>query len=304
MAHRIANILTIAGSDSSGGAGIQADLKTFSALGAYGASVITALTAQNTRGVHAVFVPPVDIVAAQLDAVFRDLRLDAVKIGMLASRDNVLAVAEALQRWRPRFVVLDPVMVSSSGRRLLASDAIIALREVLIPHVTLLTPNLAEAAVLLDQGHAVDDEQMVAQGQALRALGVQAVLMKGGHLAGEQSPDWLVEAGGKAKFGAARVPTRSTHGTGCTLSAAIAVLRPQRLDLPTAVSDAKSYLTNALIHADRLSVGGMALRDTGESAAAAPARPAPEPLRPDAPDSHAEAIAFGHGPVHHFHPFW
>ena len=293
MAQRIPNILTIAGSDSSGGAGLQADLKTFSALGTYGASVITALTAQNTLGVHAVFVPPVEIIAAQLDAVFRDLRLDAVKIGMLANRDNVLAVAEALARWQPRFVVLDPVMISTSGHRLLTPDAVAALRERLLPRVTLLTPNLAEAAALLDCAEALDNEQMVAQGHTLRELGVPAVLVKGGHLAGAQSPDWLVEADGQAKFGAARVPTRSTHGTGCTLSAAIAALRPQRLDLATAVSDAKSYLTKALLHADRLSVGGG--WDTAASGSEGTAR---------ASQLTTAADTVGHGPVHHFHPYW
>ncbi|WP_347554466.1 bifunctional hydroxymethylpyrimidine kinase/phosphomethylpyrimidine kinase [Robbsia sp. KACC 23696] len=300
MAPRIPNILTIAGSDSSGGAGLQADLKTFSALGSYGASVVTALTAQNTLGVHAVFVPPVEIVAAQLDAVFRDLRLDAVKIGMLANRDNVLAVAEALARWRPRFVVLDPVMISTSGHRLLDPDAVNALRAHLLPRVSLLTPNLAEAAALLDCIEAGDNEEMVAQAQALREIGAPAVLMKGGHLAGAQSPDWLVEAGSQAKFGAARVPTRSTHGTGCTLSAAIAALRPQRPDLATAVSDAKSYLTNALIQADRLSVGGGPERETEATGATA----ASDTAASAHPATLGADSLQGHGPVHHFHHYW
>lgn len=302
MTQRIPNILTIAGSDSSGGAGLQADLKTFSALGTYGASVVTALTAQNTLGVHAVFVPPVEIVAAQLDAVFRDLRLDAVKIGMLANRDNVLAVAEALARWRPRFVVLDPVMISTSGHRLLAPDAVAALRAHLLPRVTLLTPNLAEAAALLDCDEADDDAQMVAQGQALQHLGLPAVLVKGGHLAGAQSPDWLVEADRHTQFGAARVATRSTHGTGCTLSAAIAALRPQCPDLATAVADAKAYLTNALLHADRLSVGGGSHLEATPDAADSASVPAGSVSIDTA--LNRDETARGHGPVHHFHRYW
>lgn len=262
------NVLTIAGSDSSGGAGIQADLKTFSALGAYGASVVTALTAQNTLGVGAIHVPPTDFVAAQLDAVFTDLRIDAVKVGMLANAGIVRAVAAALRRYQPATVILDTVMLSKSGHALLAADAVQALREALLPLATLITPNLPEAAVLLDEPEAHDEESMVRQALALRARGAQAVLIKGGHLGGSHSPDWLVEAGGSAKLSAARVATRATHGTGCTLSAAIAALRPQRPDLPSAVNEAKAYLTQALLRAERLQVGR------------------------------------GIGPVHHFHRWW
>lgn len=266
--HPIPNVLTIAGSDSGGGAGIQADLKTFSALGTYGASVITALTAQNTHGVTAVYVPPVTIVAAQIDAVLSDIAIDAIKIGMLANADIVRAVAAALRRYRPRHVILDTVMISKSGHALLAEDAIAVLRDELLPLATLITPNLPEAAALLGVEEARDEAGMVQQGLALRGLGAQAVLMKGGHLGGRHSPDWLVEAGGNTPFDGVRVPGVATHGTGCTLSSAIAALCTQRPDLPAAIGDAKRYLTQALMQADRLSVGS------------------------------------GIGPVHHFHPWW
>ncbi|WP_338861242.1 bifunctional hydroxymethylpyrimidine kinase/phosphomethylpyrimidine kinase [Mycetohabitans rhizoxinica] len=255
MEHQIPNVLTIAGSDPSGGAGIQADLKTFSALGAYGAAAITALTVQNTRGVTAVHPVSADVVAAQLDAVLSDLRIDAVKIGMLANAAIVRAVAIALERYRPAHVVLDTVMLSSSGCPLLEPDALGALRERLLPLASIITPNLHEAAALLDQPVATDEAQMARQGDALHALGARAVLIKGGHLPGEFSPDWLIEANHHTRLAGARVNVTGTHGTGCTLSAAIAALRPQRLDLANAVSDAKTYLTQALIQSTRLSVG-------------------------------------------------
>jgi hydroxymethylpyrimidine/phosphomethylpyrimidine kinase len=264
----IPNVLTIAGSDSGGGAGIQADLKTFSALGTYGASVVTALTAQNTRGVAAIHAPPAAFVTAQLEAVFDDIRIDAVKIGMLANADIVRAVAAALRRYQPPHIILDTVMISKSNHALLAPDAVAALREELLPLCALLTPNLPEAAALLGEAPARDEAAMVRQGQALRRLGAKAVLVKGGHLDGEHSPDWLITAEGNARFGAGRVPVRNTHGTGCTLSAAIAALRPQRPDLASAVNEAKAYLTNALTQGVRLSVGE------------------------------------GIGPVHHFHAWW
>lgn len=268
MTHAIPNVLTIAGSDPSGGAGIQADLKTFSALGAYGAAAITALTIQNTHGVSAVHPVPADVVAAQLDAVFDDLCIDAVKIGMLANKSIVHAVADVLERRRPAHIVLDTVILPSSGRALLAPDALDALRDRLLPLASLITPNLHEVAALLGQPVATDETQMVRQGDALRALGAHAVLLKGGHLPGEFSPDWLIEASRHTRLAGARVKVASTHGTGCTLSAAIAALRPQRLDLANAVSDAKTYLTQALIQSPRLLVG------------------------------------HGTGPVHHFHAWW
>jgi hydroxymethylpyrimidine/phosphomethylpyrimidine kinase len=265
----IPNVLTIAGSDPSGGAGIQADLKTFSALGAYGMSVLTGLTAQNTHGVRSVHAVPTKFVADQLDALVGDVRIDAVKIGMLTNAEVVDTVAAALAAHRPPFVVLDPVMVAKSGDRLLAADAVVHLRDVLIKHVDLITPNLPEAADLLGVAEATSEEEMRGQAAALAALG-PAVLLKGGHLAGAESPDLLTTAAGEApaRLTARRVATTNDHGTGCTLSAAIAALRPQRDGWLAAVTDAKAYLTRALAAAARLDVGT------------------------------------GHGPVHHFHAWW
>jgi len=265
----IYNVLTIAGSDSGGGAGIQADLKTFSALGVYGASVVTALTAQNTHGVRAVHAPDSAFVAAQLDAVFEDIRIDAVKIGMLATADIARAVATALRRYGPPHIVLDTVMLSKNGHALLAPDAVAVLRDDLLPLAGLVTPNLDEAAALLGtHARASDEAAMCKQGEALRALGARAVLMKGGHLGGGESPDWLIDGTGAHRLGAARIAVKQTHGTGCTLSAAIAALRPQRPDWLGAVADAKAYLVDALRESTRLDVGT------------------------------------GIGPLHHFHRWW
>jgi len=264
----VAIALTIAGSDSGGGAGIQADLKTFSALGVYGASVITALTAQNTLGVRAIHAAPPDFVAAQLDAVAEDLRIDAVKIGMLGSPAVIEAVAAGLERYRPPAVVLDPVMVAKSGDRLLAEEAIGALRQRLLPLATVVTPNLPEAAVLLGEASAASEAEMLAQGPRLRALGAPAVLLKGGHLEGPQSTDFLFSGSGALRFESPRVATRNTHGTGCTLSSAIAALLARGRALADAVRDAKAYLDGALAAADTLGVGA------------------------------------GRGPVHHFHALW
>jgi hydroxymethylpyrimidine/phosphomethylpyrimidine kinase len=269
MTRTIHNVLTIAGSDSSGGAGIQADLKTFSALGVYGASVITALTAQNTHGVRAVHAPDSAFVTAQLDAVFEDIRIDAVKIGMLANADIVRAVAAALRRYQPARVVLDTVMLSKNGHALLAPDAAYALREELLPLAGLVTPNLDEAAALVGaDAPAADETAMRQQGEALRALGARAVLMKGGHLGGAQSPDWLIDATGSYRLGAARIDVKQTHGTGCTLSAAIAALITERPNWLDAVTEAKAYLVGALRESTRLQVGS------------------------------------GIGPLHHFHRWW
>jgi len=269
MTHPIPNVLTIAGSDSGGGAGIQADLKTFSALGAYGASVITALTAQNTRGVTGVHAPDAAFVTAQLDAVFDDIRIDAVKIGMLANAAIVHAVADALRRFAPRFVVLDTVMISKSSHALLAPDAVDALRDALLPLATVVTPNLPEAAALLGDAAATTEDDMVRQGHALLRTGARAVLMKGGHLPdAAASPDWLVDAAHTLRLGGTRVPVGNTHGTGCTLSSAIAALLPQQPDLDSAVREAKAYLTGAIAASGQLDVG------------------------------------HGVGPVHHFHRWW
>ena len=268
MTRPIPNVLTIAGSDSGGGAGIQADLKAFSALGAYGASVITALTAQNTRGVTAIHTPDPAFVTAQLDAVFDDIRIDAVKIGMLANASIVRAVADALRRHQPKHVVLDTVMISKSNHALLAPEAVDAVRSELLPLADLLTPNLPEAAALLGTSSATDEAAMVDQGEALRRLGARAVLMKGGHLAAADSPDWLIQESGTMRLAGPRVPVKNTHGTGCSLSSAIAALIPQRDDLASAVADAKAWLTGALEQSGRLDVG------------------------------------HGVGPVHHFYRWW
>jgi hydroxymethylpyrimidine/phosphomethylpyrimidine kinase len=229
----IPNLLTIAGSDPSGGAGIQADLKTFSALGGYGMSVLTGLTAQNTRGVVGVHPVPAAFVTQQLDAVFDDVRVDAVKIGMLATADVVSAVARVLAERRPPFVVLDPVMVAKSGDRLLQADAVATLRGVLLPIVDLVTPNLPEAADLLGEPEATDESTMEAQAKALAALG-PAVLVKGGHLGGAESPDLLLERDATApvRLTTGRVVTTSTTRHRCTLSSAIAALRPRGHDRP------------------------------------------------------------------------
>lgn len=248
--------LTIAGSDSSGGAGIQADLKTFSALGVYGASVITALTAQNTQGVRAVHVPPAQFIAAQCDAVFADLDIGAVKTGMLADRDIVLAVADALAARPGLPVVVDPVMVATSGDRLLAPEAIAAVRDVLMRRADLITPNLPEAAALLETEQvACDERAMITQGEALLQAGARAVLIKGGHGAGSEAVDFLLMPGAAHRFAAPRIATRNTHGTGCTLSAAITGYLSLGLSLVEAVAAAKRYLTQALYAGRTLGVG-------------------------------------------------
>ena len=264
--------LTIAGSDSSAGAGIQADLKTFAALGVYGASVITALTAQNSAGVHAIHEVPAQFVGAQLDAVFSDLDVAAIKIGMVSSRAIVEAIAAGLERWRGckgvRNVVLDPVIAASSGASLLAPDAVDALKRLLVPRALVLTPNLSEAAALLDAPIAGNETEMREQGERLLALGARAVLIKGGHAAGAESVDLLIEPTASTRLVADRIATENTHGTGCTLAAAIAAGLARGLPLPEAVRAAKSYVTAALAAAERIKVGS------------------------------------GHGPLHHFHAWW
>ena len=247
--------LTIAGSDSSGGAGIQADLKTFAALGVYGASAITALTAQNTTGVTGIHVVPPDVVRAQIEAVLDDLDVGAIKIGMVPARATMEAIADALARRPQANIVLDPVMVATSGARLMQADAVEALRVRLIPQAVLLTPNLPEAAALTGGAPAGGEAEMARQGEALLRLGARAVLVKGGHSGGETSVDILVDAQGVTRFSAPRIATRNTHGTGCTLSAAIAACLAKGADLREAVAMAKRYLTAALMAADRLAVG-------------------------------------------------
>jgi len=226
--------VTIAGSDSSGGAGIQADLKTFAAFGVYSASVITALTAQNTQGVVAIYDVPAGFIAAQVDAVFSDLTIDAVKIGMLFRSATTEAVAEGLARHHAKNIVLDPVMVASSGDSLLAHEAIESLRRLLIPRALVVTPNLLEAAALTDASLARNEKEMEVQAREILSLGARNVLIKGGHGQGDESVDLLIGQGEVVRLAAKRIVTKNTHGTGCTLSSAIAAgrRRPSRREAP------------------------------------------------------------------------
>jgi hydroxymethylpyrimidine/phosphomethylpyrimidine kinase len=260
--------LTIAGSDSSGGAGIQADLKTFAALGVYGASAITALTAQNTLGVTGIHPVPADFVTAQLEAVFADLDVGAVKIGMVADAAIIDAIAGALRSARPKAVVLDPVMVATSGDRLIAGSAVDALKAKLIPLASIITPNLPEAAALLNEEIASNADATEAQGRRLLALGARAVLIKGGHGEGPDSVDHLLTQDSVETLSAPRIATRNTHGTGCSLSSAIAAGLAKGEDLAIAVRNAKAFISAAIASADRFAVG------------------------------------HGHGPIHHFHRFY
>ncbi|HXX26185.1 MAG TPA: bifunctional hydroxymethylpyrimidine kinase/phosphomethylpyrimidine kinase [Pseudolabrys sp.] len=247
--------LTIASSDPGGGAGIQADLKTFAALGVYGVSVIAALTAQNTQGVSAIHDVPPDFIAAQIDAVFSDFNIAAVKIGMLGRVGAIEAVARGLTRHKARNIVLDPVMVASSGARLLANDAVGALKRLLVPRALVITPNLPEAAALTGASVARNEEEMEIQARALLELGVPNVLIKGGHGEGEESVDLLIGEDKVVRLAAKRVPTKNTHGTGCTLSSAIAARLAKDRDLIAAIQDAKAYVTAAIAAADQLEVG-------------------------------------------------
>jgi hydroxymethylpyrimidine/phosphomethylpyrimidine kinase len=260
--------LTIAGSDPSGGAGVQADLKTFAALGVYGASVLTALTAQNTQGVNAIQDVPPAFIAAQLDAVFADLKIRAVKIGMLSRSTVIDAVAAGLDRHRVKNVVLDPVMLATSGDALLVPAAVNALRQKLIPKALVITPNLPEAAALLGASVARNEREMEIQARELLVLGAKYVLIKGGHGTGDESVDLLVTLKETHRFAAKRVKTKNTHGTGCTLSSAVAAGLAKGLPLREAVRAAKTYVTGAIAAADKLKIG------------------------------------HGHGPLHHFYKTW
>jgi hydroxymethylpyrimidine/phosphomethylpyrimidine kinase len=250
----IPNALAIAGLDPSGGAGILADVKTFSALGAYGTAVLTAVTAQSTRGVTAVRQLDPELVTAQLETLLDDVRIDAVKIGMIGSAEMVRAVAAVLRRHRPPHVVLDPVMVAKSGDRLLDLAAVHVLRTELLPLCDLVTPNLPEAADLLGEPEARDEASMQHQLERLMAL-APAVLLKGGHLEGEESIDLLAVDGCRSRLHAPRLRTQNTHGTGCTLSSAIAALRPRGASWLEAVQEAKNYVTAAIGASDQLDVG-------------------------------------------------
>jgi len=261
--------LTIAGSDSGGGAGIQADLKTFSALGCFGMSVITALTAQNTVAVTGIHPVPPDFIAAQIDAVMTDIGTDAVKIGMLHSPEVITTVANALQRHNAANVVLDPVMVAKSGDKLLQADAVQALKATLIPLADIITPNLPEAGVLLGRDIVAAD-QMETACEELATLGCRAVLLKGGHLSDANSPDYLYTSGadGPVRLDADRIATPNSHGTGCTLSSATAAYLARGHAVAEAVHRAKRYLLKAL----KIGAG--------------------------------YTLGRGHGPVHHFHGIW
>ena len=241
-------VLTIAGSDSGGGAGIQADLKTLGALGAYGASVITAVTAQNTQGVQGVHVIPPEMIRQQCLSVFSDIRFDAVKIGMLPDVASIQMVAEMLRRYHVPFVVLDPVLVATSGDSLALENTVDAMISDLMPLADVVTPNLSELAQLSGNDLAADEETMLAQGKQLLAKGAQAVLLKGGHWHNQhEARDWLVIRNGTPQcFVNSHIPTPNTHGTGCTLSSAIAALYPHRRQLHFAVAAAKSYLHGAI----------------------------------------------------------
>lgn len=264
----IPNVLSVAGSDPSGGAGIQADLKTFAALGAYGMAALTALTAQNTRGVAGVHLVPAAFVAAQIDAIFADVRVDAVKLGMLGTAEIARAAADALARHEAHHVVLDPVMVAKGGHPLLDPAAVAVVRGLLLPRALVVTPNLPEAGTLLDAPAPATLREMRKAARALHALGPRYVYLKGGHLAGGTSPDLLFDGERMLELPARRVCTTSTHGTGCTLSSAIAALLPQCADPVEAMHRAKAYVTGAIAASGALAVGS------------------------------------GHGPLHHFHALW
>jgi hydroxymethylpyrimidine/phosphomethylpyrimidine kinase len=247
--------LTIAGSDSSGGAGIQADLKTFTVFGVYGASVITALTAQNTQGVRSFETVAPAFVVAQMDAVLEDLEVGAIKTGMLATAEIVNAISRRLAAGPRPPLVVDPVMVATSGDALISPDAVEAVRRALLPLAALITPNLPEAARLLDAKPAATDVEVVAQAKALHALGCRAVLIKGGHGEGDTAVDYLYDGATVQCFARPRVDTRHTHGTGCTLSAAITALLALGTPLPDAVERAKTFVWQGLQAGRELRIG-------------------------------------------------
>lgn len=265
------NILSIAGVDPSGGAGVLADVKTISALGGYATGVVTAVTAQNTTGVQGVIPIPTDFVVKQIDSLFSDVHIDAVKIGMLFDSHLIKAIAERLRYWNPRFIVLDPVMVAKSGDPLLTDSAVETLRDELLPMATIITPNLPEAARLLDTVDIKDDDQMEEAAADLWKLKRRSgwVYLKGGHLEGvNYSNDLLFDGRHLIRYRVDRTQTKNTHGTGCALSSALATLLPVSTDIPFAAREAKRFITQAIIHADELHVG------------------------------------HGHGPVHHFYAQW
>lgn len=259
-------VLTIAGSDSGGGAGIQADIKAISATGSYACSVITAITAQNTLSVSAIHPIPLEHVEKQLDAVFSDLNIVAVKVGMLADAEIIKVVAKKLKQYQPEFLVVDPVMVTRNGDLLLEKSAIDTLKAELLPMADLITPNLPEGAALIGSQLPTDQQAMQSMVEGLRQLGTKAVLLKGGYLQQDkESNDLLILPNSVEQLTAKRINTNNTHGTGCTLSSAIASYLAQGHELIQAAQLGKDYITQALTYADQLSIGQ------------------------------------GHGPVHHFY---
>lgn len=260
--------LTIAGSDSGGGAGIQADLKTFAAFEVYGASVITALTAQNTQGVAAVYEVDEQFIIEQMDAVCEDVDIHAVKIGMLHRASVIKAIAERLDHHDIGHIVLDPVMVAKSGHDLLEAEAIDALKSHLIPKASIITPNIPEAARLLRQKTDKIESNMEAAAERLLSLGCGAVLLKGGHQTTDDCTDIYFDGNRIERLSSKRISTRNTHGTGCTLSSAICALLARRLGMDASVKSAKDYITGAISAADQIDIG------------------------------------HGHGPVHHFYRQW
>ena len=276
MGRPIPNVLSIAGVDPSGGAGLLADLKTFSALGAYGCGVVAALTAQNTRSVDGVHVPPADFLRLQIDTLFADVAIDAVKLGMLYDAITVRTVADRLAHFDARRVICDPVMISKSGDHLLSPEAAGMLREALLPRAFMLTPNLPEAGVLLGARAPESVREMYRSAERLRNLlpldGERWILLKGGHLPGSELTDLLFDGDRMIEMSSRRIETRNTHGTGCTLSSAVAALIPRHAGgfrpVESAVRQARDYLTAAIAASGQLAVG------------------------------------HGHGPVHHFHALW
>jgi len=264
----IPNAVTIAGSDSGGGAGIQADLKSFSANHVYGASVLTALTAQNTQGVTAIHDVPTDFISAQIDAVFSDLEIDAVKIGMLSQIPVIETIASGIQKHNAKNIVFDPVMVATSGDLLLAENAVEAIKKVMMPLADLLTPNLHEAAKLTGEDLATSQDAMVSQAENLLSSGAKAVLIKGGHGDDNKCTDLLADGSEINWFESERIDTKNTHGTGCSLSSAIAANLAKGQTMLEAVGNAKEWLTGAIASSNDLNVGK------------------------------------GSGPVHHFHALW
>jgi hydroxymethylpyrimidine kinase/phosphomethylpyrimidine kinase len=264
----IPNVLSIAGSDPSGGAGIQADLKSFAANKTFGMSVITALTAQNTMGVQEIYLVPEDFIESQINSIFQDITVDAVKIGMMANSSIASIIFKNLRKRNIKNIVIDPVMVAKGGATLLEKDAIETIRRDLIQIADVLTPNLPEAALLINCDIATTKSEMLTQGRHLLDLGPKAVYIKGGHLNSKNSPDLLITRNDEIWYEAERIKTINTHGTGCTLSSAICANLAHGLDIEIAISNSKQYVTDAIENADKLNVGQ------------------------------------GHGPTHHFNNLW